>query len=93
MLQIKLSLHHLGVVACKLISLFTKAEAMGVADKVVASPPRGGGFQAKGRSLPRLRPWVTQTKFLLHHLGDVASSSISLFTKEEALDDVKIVSD
>ena len=57
--RIKLQIHHLGEVACELNLAFTQAEALGDANKVVTSPPQGGGFRAQSHSLPGLMPWLT----------------------------------
>ena len=54
------------------ISPSTQAKTLGDANKGAAPPPRGGGMQAQSPSLPRLRPWVTQIKVLLHHLREMA---------------------
>ena len=54
----KMLLHRLGQWLASPIWLFTLAEALGEATKVVASSPQGGGLQAQCRSLTRLRSWV-----------------------------------
>ena len=54
------------------ISLFTQVEAFRDENKFAASPPQGGGLRAQSRYLPRLRAWVSQTKFPLHHLREMA---------------------
>ena len=69
----KFQLHHLGDVVRELNLFFTQAKALGDdVNKGAASPPWVGGLQAQSRFLPRLRPWVAQIKFPLHHLGVVA---------------------
>ena len=54
------------------ILLFTQGEVLGNANRVATSPPQGGHLQARSHFSPRLRPWRTQIKLPLHHLGEVA---------------------
>ena len=54
------------------VFLFTQAKALGDVNKVVASPPQGGGLQAHSSFSLRLRPSVTQINFPFHNLEEVA---------------------
>ena len=73
------------------VSLCTQVEAVGDANKVAASPPQGGVLQAQFHFVPRLRPWVTQIRLSLHHLGEVAYElNFSLYQVEVVGDANKV---